>query len=907
MRFEVLHGNINEVYHDLPVENEEAPFRVRRFIGDAYGKIGFNADNPENNSLSGYTTAMLGKQYLFQMYAAEQTGTKLPSEYFHAFVTEAPPSSFAGDFSHMWREKFATQEEMLAASAGQVFHGGEEPPFSRVEVEIKPEVMKEIVYACFNRWSVNRNPVVILVPQEQPFQAYVKAVLGEVYSYLPAAVRAASGFVSAPRESYEPERGVALVFLPDLPKNAIKPNALRVNESAGYFATLFATELEPFVDYTLNLPREKRDEWLEEIFRQVEGNGDEERFKEVKSPDYAAYFTARIAWPQMKDREVVDLFAEKLKQPQGPEVYQQMEDLLLARFPEGDHDINKWALKEAQQATAPENIAELTEKLNQLGKRFPALNWKRETLLDAVAQMLLQQSGGDEYACFYAFEARQEQLEACFGTAAVQEVHEKLRQKKDVLVEQQYAVLADAMEKNPEESAMAECYPENRVRCRRRLAEVTNMLFHRTIKRFSGEDVEGLFADLQDKIDRCQDMTDEPAVQDMQACYDAYRGLWQAAQTEEAQNFPAYFSLITQIAQIPSEKLRPAILVKLRQWLNEVELIDYLNAYEQFCQEKPELTLRLRPALNNVIEEDFRVLSRHPLHMTVSGNTGVKALFDECNAYLGKLENCGLQDIRTEILLQFSSSMLIESYLLSVQELMAITQFILLNATSPLPSMPKEKLKELMLAFAAIGVFKSEHFETLLKISESRDYHRKLLKYCMEQSDGSLNEQVRLAEIYERCMGSIEAKRQLDQWYRSGKVSQELYLRLEELRANNETEEEMLKRKALELEALKESQRPKDQYDFDLKKTEEWEEPNSSRGFMIEIDHISREIQEEQAYAASRQGAAEGQSREETQAAPQPARRKRKWKIQGKRLTMSVIVLALLVIICVQIYKLVNH
>ena len=61
----------------------------------------------------------------------------------------------------------------------------------------------------------------------------------------------------------------------------------------------------------------------------------------------------------------------------------------------------------------------------------------------------------------------------------------------------------------------------------------------------------------------------------------------------------------------------------------------YLHLFsgEQFCQEKPELTLRLRPALNNVIEEDFRVLSRHPLHMTVSGNTGVKALFEECNAF----------------------------------------------------------------------------------------------------------------------------------------------------------------------------------------------------------------------------------------------------------------------------------
>ncbi len=905
MRFEVLHGNINEVYHDLPVENDEAPFRVRRFIGDAYGKIGYNADNPENNSLSGYTVAMVGKQYLFQMYAAEQTGTKLPSEYFHALVTEVSPKSFAGDFSHMWRVKFASQEEMLAASEGKVFHVTEEPPFSRMEVEIKPEVMKEIVHACLNRWSVNRNPVIILVPQEQPFQAYVKAVLGEVYSYLPAAVRAVSGFVSAPREGYEPERGVALIFLPDLPKYAIKPNALRVNESNGYFATLFATELEPFVDYTVSLPREKREEWLAEIFQQVEGAGDAERFNEVKTQDYAAYFTARIAWPQMTDREVVDLFAEKLKQPQGPEVYQQMEALLLARFPEGDNDINKWAAKEIQQVGELEKISELAEELNQLGKRFPALNWKRETLLEVMAQILLQQSNGDEYARFYAFEAQQERLESCFGTAAVQELHEKLRQKKDVLVEQQYAMLADAREKNPDESVREGCYPENRVRCRRRLAEVTNMQFHRTIKRFSGEDVEGLFADLQGKIERCHDMAEEPAVQDMQACYDAYRGLWQAAQTEEAQNFSAYFSLITQIAQIPSEKLRPAILVKLRQWLNEVELIDYLNAYEQFCQEKPELTLRLRPALNNVIEEDFQVLSRHPLHMTVSGNTGVKALFDQCSAYLSKLESCGLQEIRTEILLQFNSSALIESYLLSVQELMAITQFILLNATSPLPAMPKEKLKELMLAFAAIGVFKSEHFETLLKISESRDYHRKLLKYCMEQSDGSLNEQVRLAEIYERCMGSIEARRQLEQWYRSGKVSQELYLRLEELRANNETEEEMLQRKAMELEALKEAQRPKDQYDFDLKQTD-WEEPNSSRGFMYEIDHISREIQEEQEYATRR--IQEWQYKEPPQPArQQPAQPKRKWKIQGKRLVFSIVVLALLVVICVQIYKLINH
>ena len=844
MRFEVLHGSIDEIYRDLPVEHGDVPFRIRRFAGDAFGKIGFCSDKKSKQSLTGYAPVIMGKCYLFQMFACAQTDTKTPAGYFHALITEAEPKDFTGDFSRMWNLKFASQKDLLAAAEGEIFHVEEVAFKSSLELEILPKVMKEIMCGCLNRWSSNQEAVIILVPKNQPFMAYTKAVLSQIYSYFPAALRAASGFVSAPCDAYQPDRNVSLVFLPDNEKNELKPNALRIGESFGYFSKIFSPEMEAFVDYTLQLDEEQRAAWLDEIFQQVEGNGESSVFHDVKAQDYLLYYMSSRAWKNLSNREILDHFSRALEKHLAPGVYKQMRKLLSERFPQG---MTFWALQEIEKENDLQEILYLVDSLNQISRSFPTLEWDKNALLEPAAQVLLQQCDHDEYKLYRAFVHNREYLSECFDSVPVQDMVQRLQHRKDELVEEQYQELLHLMRYEPDKIQLIRCYPENKTRCSRRFAEAANHEFHRLIEQFPMEHVEELFAVLKQKIDQCRGLEDEPSVQDMQACYDAYWGLWQAAQSQEAQNLPAYFQLLTQISQIPSDKLRPALLKDLRQWLCNLELLEYINGYEQFCEEHPEITQRLGAFINKMIEEDFQILSCHPLHMTISNHTGIKRLFEQCNAYLAQLQRCGLENIRAEILLQFHSPILIESYLISIQELMAIAQFILLNATSPLPPMPQEKQEELLLAFASIGVFKSVHFEALLKISESRNYQRKMWKYCMEQAEKSLNEQVRLAEIYEKCLGSIEAGRQLEQWYHRGMITQELYRRLLELHQGDGGK---IRRRTTSEDFEPDTPKEENPFDFDLRCSEtsnEWEDnPYEVAGLMSEIGQISREICEEQ-------------------------------------------------------------
>lgn len=847
MRYEVLHGNINEVYRDLPVENEETPFRMRRFIGDTFGRIGFSFEENPKNSLAVYTPVIAGKPYLFQMFSSEQTGTKFPAGYFHAILTEASPEDFAREFSDKWDLRLANQDEMMAAAEGKIFHVQPDTDAQTMKISIKPEVMKEIFYACLNRWNMKRNAVTVLVPVGVPFQRYAKAVMREIYSFFPAVLRAASGFVSAPREGYEPEHGVSVIFLPDVEKNSVKNNALRIQESFGYFSSAFFPEIEPFVNYTLSLDEDSRKIWLEEVFQQVEGGGDAEIFNAVKPQDYASYYEARILWPELSDREVFAMFSQMLYEDVPPVTRHQMENLLLDRFPNGR--INQWARREVKEMKNLNEILELARQINQIGSAFDSLSWRRETLLEVIARIFLEQCDGDEYNQCILFAQHKEPLIDCFGFEPVQTMLQRLQKRRDTLIEQQYQELVVEMHDAPEGMTLDECYPENRMRCGQRFVEITNLQFHRLIKRFPMSRVDDLFKALHEKLERCADMADEPAVQDMQACYDSYWNLWQTAQAEESRNLQSYFVLMAQIVQIPSPRLRPAFLAYLRQWLNEIDLVDYLDMYEKFCQDCPDIVKQHEEELNELIEEDFRILSSHPLHMKISSSLEMRTLFEQCSVYLARMESCHLQDVRAEVLLQFSSPRLIENYLLSVQELMAIIQFVLLNATAPLPDMPKEKLQDLILAFAAIGVFGPVHFDPLLQVSESPDYRRRLWKYCIEAQRHSDLDLLRIFEIYVRYMGETDTKRQLEKWKRLGDIDNGLYQRLARIMEENNGS---MFRQRTTITNPAEPQKKNGKFGFDLKRTdstEGWNEPVDARSFMMNMEQISQDIQEEQEWA----------------------------------------------------------
>lgn len=241
-----------------------------------------------------------------------------------ASVSELDATSFRNSkLIHHLRFPFASEMDIVN---GNVITDSSYQVHGISPFKIDGEVLRAIVVACFAR-KINRTSQVYISLPDTGFDESVVSALAHIYTLLPYALRAFSGYITYPVATHAVPEFVSLCFIPEswLEKYPTEP-VLAIDTAScrdSIQKILTRSRLDQatvdFIDFVLKSTPENRKKLFDYFYSTIEGEGDSDIFSVVNGRLYIDSFTLIHSWNGMPP-EAKDDFAFKFATSPKPEI-----------------------------------------------------------------------------------------------------------------------------------------------------------------------------------------------------------------------------------------------------------------------------------------------------------------------------------------------------------------------------------------------------------------------------------------------------------------------------------------------------------------------------------------------------------------------------------------------------------
>lgn len=287
MDYLYINGVVNETYKDMPCGCPFPEVYRKMLHATVAAQDWKNPGIPR--VLSSFTLRTNGEQPVIVLSSVQRHETTASvARLIQCDGWQWQPELLRGQLDQVLHAGFYTEEEVIEQGKRFALPKDRNVSYDAVPIRMSAKVKEAVLTTVFLRWMRYDPALCIAVPKGVDYNSYVISAVKAIYGLFPLGLRARAGFCSFMPEYEQAGETVSIGFVPEEMADS-RTLFLDGSSSAVCQSLCCGTNnkgLDTLIQYLAQSSDADRTAFLDELFRELEGNGESEQLLKIKPNDY---------------------------------------------------------------------------------------------------------------------------------------------------------------------------------------------------------------------------------------------------------------------------------------------------------------------------------------------------------------------------------------------------------------------------------------------------------------------------------------------------------------------------------------------------------------------------------------------------------------------------------------------